>query len=141
MNESGRISFPAIPGSQSTTIPPSSPLRPTSRNGRDVPPIPDNVKNCVDKFNASYQELTAIPFPPLNPEASVKGRLQVLEAVVEAQTEYNQTNNRTVADLNTNLHSAEDMILTLLKQTQDNFDAKVNQMKKEYDHRYCHVID
>lgn len=137
MNESGRISFPAIPGSQST-IPPSSPsFRPTSRNGRDgaVPPIPDNVKNSVDKFNASYQELTSIPFPPVNSEASVKGRLQVLEAVVEAQTEYNQTNNRTVADLNSNLHSAEDMILSLLKQTQDNFDAKVNQMKKEYDHR------
>lgn len=128
----GRISLPAINGAQESV---PSPMRPNSRTGNlspdQAPPIPE----VSSKFNAVFQQLTEISFPVMNHESSVKGRINILEGAAEAQSEFNNMSIRTFAELNNSLHGAEDMIKMILKQSQDQFDNKLAQMRKEYDHR------
>lgn len=126
------INLPAINGASQDRA--ASPYRPSSRM-ENVPPIPDAQAHST-KYNNTFQQLANVPFPAMNHEASVKMRISTLEAAAEAQADFNQTACRTFTDLNGSLHGAEDLIKLMLKQAQDAFDARLAQMKKEYDHRY-----
>lgn len=100
-----------------------------SNGFRKIPESPKSV------FEQRVDRITALSFPVVDSEASVKSRLNTLEATAEVQTEHNKQSEQSLLSLATNIEEVDTNIKSLLLNMQTDFDLRLTTMKKEYDHR------
>lgn len=127
-----RISLPSISGSGSVA-------EEKSPSVFDVHPIAEEDEVGETQFDASFQRLVSIQFGPMNPAASVKNRIGVLEESTQSQHDFNRLTGKTFQNLSNDVHSMDDMMREFVRQTQGEIEGKINLMKKEYDHRYAEL--
>jgi hypothetical protein len=93
-------------------------------------------ENGVKKFDMKVKELAEFSFPTVDPEASVKARIQTLENSSIAQGNYNSLSLNAINNLSQNVMDVDGNIKSLMLSMQNDFDQKLLSMKKEYDHRF-----
>ncbi len=122
-----RLNLPPIPGSISDE---------KNSNLFDVQPIAEEDEVGETQFDTSLQKLLSLQFPPMNPMSSVKHRIGALEESTQTQHEFNRLTGKSFHNLSNNVHSLEDMMREIVKQSQADMEGKMLLMRKEYDHRY-----
>jgi hypothetical protein len=90
----------------------------------------------MTKFEQSVERLTTLGYPQVNPDASVKHRLQTLENISSVQSVFNKSSHDSFVNLSADLSGTDQSLKELILQMQINFDLKLATLKKEYDHRY-----
>jgi hypothetical protein len=123
-----RISLPSISGSASVAEEKSPTIF-------DVQPIAEEDEVGETLFDTSFQRLVTIQFAPVNPDASVKNRISLLEESTQAQHDFNRLTGKTFQNLSNDVHTLEEMMRDYVKQTQTDIEGKITVLKKEYDHR------
>lgn len=101
----------------------------------EVQPIMEVDEVADTQFDISFQKLLAIQFPPMNPVASVKNRLNTLEESAEKQHQFDKLTGQTFQNLSNNVTGLEDMMREIIRQSQSDMESKLATLKKEYDHR------
>lgn len=101
----------------------------------DVEPIVEEEEYNENKFSDTVQRLANQPFPELCGDQSMKNRISALERTAEVQSDFNKLSHRAFINLSGDLQSSEESLKDFINQVQNNFDMKLNAMKKEYDHR------
>lgn len=122
-----RLNLPSIPGSISDE---------KNSNLFDVQPIAEEDEVGETQFDTSFQKLLSLQFPPMNPMSSVKHRIGSLEESTQTQHEFNRLTGKSFHNLSNNVHSLEDMMREIVKQSQADMEGKMLLMRKEYDHRF-----
>lgn len=102
----------------------------------DVEPIVEEEEYNHNKFSDTVQRLANQPFPEISGEQSMKNRISTLERTAEVQGDFNKLSHRSFINLSGDLISTEEALKDLINQVQNTFDNKLNNMKKEYDHRF-----
>lgn len=87
-------------------------------------------------FDTTLNELSLIDFPHPEENSSMKNRITTLESNNEKQINFNKLTLETFNNLNANVHNLEDHIRLLLGKLQESYDEKLNNLKKEFDHRF-----
>jgi hypothetical protein len=87
-------------------------------------------------YDYKMDKLAAMYFPGIDPEASVKSRLNNLEETVHAQANHNKQNHQTIGALSRHLEDVDSNLKGIILSMQTDFDTRLSQLKKEYDHRF-----
>ena len=88
------------------------------------------------EFSLRMEKLVSMYFPGIDPEASVKTRLNNLEETAAAQSNHNNQTQQTISALSKNVDDVDGNLKELLLNMQNDFDTRLLALKKEYDHRF-----
>jgi hypothetical protein len=101
---------------------------------------PFESETNLTKFEQSTEKLTTLNYPHVNPDASIKHRIQTLENIADIQSVFNKTSHDTFINVSGDLNATDKNLKDLMSQMQNSFDNKLATLKKEYDHRYIHCF-
>mmetsp|Transcript_22336 Transcript_22336/g.37366 ORF Transcript_22336/g.37366 Transcript_22336/m.37366 type:complete len:194 (-) Transcript_22336:295-876(-) len=96
----------------------------------------DVIEEEGNKFDLDMDHLATIPFPAVDSNSSMKNRINCLEITAERQAEHNNVAHQTFTSLSNNVKHVDENIKSLLLSMQNDFDQRLAQLKKEYDHRF-----
>lgn len=108
-----------------------------TNNGRTS--SPDHEKT---EFELKMEKLTSMYFPEIDAAASVKARLSNLEETCSSQSHHNRQTEQTLLCLSKDLERTDGNIKDIILSMQNDFDIRLQSLKKEYDHRldYIHIL-
>lgn len=94
----------------------------------------ENTLGTDNKFEESNDKLASLVFPTMNPAATVKQRIALLEGSAEQQNEFDRLTHDTFCNLSNNLSNTDQVLRGVIIDVQKAMDEKLAAFKKEYDH-------
>lgn len=95
-----------------------------------------NMDGVFGAFSQSVERMAGVRMPEVDPAAPMKVRISTLEAALHGQENHNHLARTSLLNLSDSFSTVDQQIKSMMLAMQQDFDRKLVEMKKEYDHRY-----